>query len=241
MSPVDPPARELDAKVLGVYEEADGVKTFRLEVPPDFAFTPGMWVMIQFPDAREHASAYSLSSSPFEKGYVEISLSKVGPLTQRLFELRGGETLKVRGPYGKWLYRDDARHAVLISDGTGMTPFRAMARYVLDKRLPNTLTILYSARTPAQFLYAKDLARFAEAGIKVYRTITHPEATTRWDGPVGPIDISVIEREVAGYRDAHYFLCGPKTLVEQLTEQLLSRSIARDRIHYEKWGDYEWA
>lgn len=228
---------ERETKVLGVYDEAAGIRTFRLSVPEDFTFVPGMWVMLQFPDRAEKANAYSISSSPFQHGWIEVSLSKVGPLTQRLFELKGGETLLLKGPYGKWLYRDDARHAVLITDGTGITPFRAMARYVMDKKLPNKLTFLYSARTPEHFLYHKDLDIFRAAGMKVYQTVTHPE---NWNGPTGPVTIETIEREVPDFLSAHYYLCGPKTLVETLDKALLEKGVPKELIHYEKWGDYTW-
>ena len=242
---VDPKAAEERAtRVLGVYDESAGVKTFRLSVPETFSFSPGMWIMLEFPDRREHAGAYSIASAPLERGYIEISLCRVGPLTERLFALRGGETLMMRGPFGKWVYDDAARHAILISDGTGLAPFRSIARYVLGKELPNRLAIFHSARTPDLFFYEKDLARFEAAGIKVYRTITHPELMApgqTWAGPHGAIDIEVVEKVVPDFASAHFFLCGPKTLVERLNESLLARDVPREAIHYEKWGDYQWA
>ncbi len=237
-------AQERSARVIGAYDESGaGVRTFRLTVAADFEFRPGMWVMLQFPDRAEKASAYSISSSPFERGYIEISLCKVGPLSERLFALSGGETLLLRGPFGKWVYDDEARNAALITDGTGLAPYRSMARYVLDKKLQNSLTIFHSARTPDLFFYEKDLTRFEESGIKVYRTITHPELMTpqqSWSGPRGVIDIGVLRREVADFPSSHFYLCGPKTLVESLDRDLLAAGIPQERIRYEKWGDYKW-
>ena len=234
---------EISTQVVDVREEGVGAKTIRLAVPPDFSFTPGMWVMVQFPDKREHAGAYSISTSPFEKGYIEISLCKAGALSERLYCLRGDETLLLRGPYGKWIYHDDVGHAVLISDGTGVTPFRSMARYALAKKLPNKITILYSTRTPGSFLYRDELERFKASGIDVYLTVTHPEeaAGQAWNGPRGPIDIGVIERQVPGFSKAVYYLCGPQGLVENLTSELLKRRVPQNHIRYEKWGDYAWA
>lgn len=233
--------RTLQSRVLKAAEECREVRSFRLEVPEDFSFVPGMWVMLNFPDSPKLARAYSISSSPFEKGYIETSANKVGPLTSRLFELKEGETLTLRGPYGKWIYQDDLRHAVLISGGTGITPLRSMCRYVLERKLPNKLTLLYSSKTPSEILYRGELARFAEQGIKVYLTVTRPQAMKpgeAWGGPTGRLDIDVISREVEDFSEARYYLCGPISLVEDLTAALLAAGIPRKRIRYEKWGDY---
>lgn len=244
MTPAAPPSsppRAYRSRLLNVRDECAGVKTFRLEVPRSFSFIPGMWVMLRFPDGPNHARAYSIASSPCEKGCVEISLNKVGPLTARLFELKRGETLDLKGPYGKWLFNDEAEHAVLISGGTALAPFRSMCRYALDKRLPNRLTLLYSAKTPSDILYRRELEGFAKAGIKVYVTITRPQAMDSgeaWGGPTGRLGPEVIEREVPGFLEAWYFVCGPTTLVKDITEALRQKGIPRARIRSEKWGDY---
>ena len=233
--------RAFESRVLRVLDECAGVKTLRLAVPEDFAFVPGMWLMLHFPDEPKRPRAYSIASSPYERGAVEVSVKRVGPLTERLFGLKGGETLSLRGPYGKWRYRDSDRHAVLISGGTGIGPFRSMARYVLETGLPNRLTILYSARTPAEIVYRAELESFAKAGIRVYTTITKPPpagAGPAWDGPVGRLSVEVVAREVPDYAQASYYLCGPASLVSEMTAGLEGRGIPRERIRYEKWGDY---
>ncbi len=229
--------RHFASKVLAVADECAAVKTFKLSVPDDFSFLPGMWVMINFPDQPKVTRAYSMSSSPLQKGSIEISLNKVGDFTVRMFALKSGDEIQLAGPYGKWRYRDEDRRAVLISGGSGLTPFRSMGRYVLDRKIPNKLSILYSARTPADILYAKDLEIFKSAGIKVHVTITRGEGQS-WNGPAGRLSMETVRKEVERWDEAAYYLCGPKTMVSEFTAALESAGIARERIHYEKWGDY---
>lgn len=240
MKPASAP-RDLTTRLVSIRDEAAGAKTFRLAVPDDFSFVPGQWVMIQFPDKAEKASAYSISSSPYEAGQIALSFCKVGPLTQRLFDAQPGQELLLRGPYGKWLYDDAIAHAVLITDGTGITPYRAMGRYVIDAGLPNRLTFMYSARTPEHFLYEKDLAAFAAHGFKVHRTVTHPEEGKGvWNGATGELTVGLLEKEVDGFKEATYYLCGPKSLVEKFKKDLPSRGISEKQILFEAWGDYSW-
>lgn len=230
--------RLFDAVILDSRDEAAHARTLRLSVPADFTFVPGMWLMTHFHDDPKTWRAYSISSSPFEKSSVELTIAKAGAFSERLCAAPVGSKLLVKGPYGKWLYRDDAKSAVLISGGTGLTPFRAMARYVLDKKLPNKLTIMYSVKNPGEIIYRDDLERFRQAGIKVYTTVTRPQGTG-WTGATGRVDVGVLEREVADFGGSWYFLCGPNAMVKELGAALLEKGIPAERVRTEKWGDYQ--
>lgn len=230
--------------VESIREETPEVKTFRLAFPKatEFTFVPGMFVMLSFPDSPKLTRAYSMASSPLEKGYVEISLNKVAEFTARLFDLKGGETLVAKGPYGKWLYSDDLHHVVLISGGTGITPFRSISRYVIQKGLPNRVTILYSSRTPSDIIYRKELEEFARhPNFVVVTTVTRPhllKSGERWDGPTGRINLKMIHEAVPDFPKAHYYMCGPNSLVENISSALETEGIPKDQIRYEKWGEY---
>lgn len=229
--------------LLGVSDECAGIKTFRLAVPPEFAFTPGMFIMISFEDAPKISRAYSISSSPFEKGAIEITLNQVGDFTARLFSLKPGQSLTLKGPYGRWLYSDDVKQAALISGGTGITPFRSMARYVLQKGLANKLAIFYSTKTPSDAIYRRELDEFNRSGIKVYHTITRPQLMKpgeKWNGPTGRITADLLAAELPDFLATTFYMCGPVSLVEHLSQGLLSKGIPKKQIRYEKWGDYSF-
>lgn len=231
--------REFETALLDARDECAHVKTFRLSVPEDFAFIPGQWVMLHFADEPHHARAYSISSSPFQRGHIEVSFNDVGPFTRRMFSLRPGATLRARGPYGKWIYTGQP-NAVLVSGGTGITPFRAMGRYRMEAGLEGQLTILYSARSQAAMLYRGDLAAFQSAGIKVYATLTGPLAAgERWDGALGRLTPEIVARETPAFPHADFWFCGPKSFVSELTDGVLALGVAPERIHQEKWGDYK--
>lgn len=211
------------SRLLGTVDECPKVRTFRLSAPPDFTFTPGMFVMLHFQDNPKDVRAYSIASSPLEKGSIEITLNLLGDFTRKMFELKEGDALELKGPYGKWVYRDDIRQAALISDGTGIAPFRSMARYALAKRLPNQLMIFDSAENSSEIIYKNELAQFERAGIKV-----------RHERP----SVDLLIREIPEFSSTTYFLCGSKTLIDGLSSGLLAQGIPQSHIRYEKWGDY---
>jgi ferredoxin-NADP reductase len=220
-------ARTFDSRLLHAADECLGVKTLRFETPPDFNFLPGMWVMVCFPDAPKECRAYSIATSPLEKGYVELSMARVGTLTSRLFALQPGQSVLMRGPYGRWTLDERSTHAVLISEGTGLTPFRSMCRYAIDRKLPLQLTILYSARTEEEQLYRLEYAQWRRHGIDVHASAA------------GRVDIAAIERKAPGLA-ADFYLCGDSSFIKDLAAALGRRSVPRERIRYEKWGDYSF-
>lgn len=231
-------ASHWDAKLLDAYDECPGVRTFRLTAPDGFHFLPGMWVMLHFPDAPKAARAYSIASSPLEKGHIEITMGQVGDFSARFFDLKPGDSIAAKGPYGKWVFTENIKRAALVSGGTGITPFRSMARYAIAKGRHKGLSLFYSSKTPLDAIYKHELAEFSRAGIKVHHTITRA-AGERWDGPTGRITTQLLESALENFTSTHFFLCGPTKLVSDLVAGLRSRGIPEEQLHHEMWGDYQ--
>lgn len=213
------------SRLLEARDEYPGARTFTLEAPADFTFTPGMWVMLQLP-GREESRAYSMASSPLDKGRIELSVALAGDFSRRLFELRPGAELGVKGPYGKWLFVDTLKHAVLISEGTGVAPFRSMCLYALGKGLATRLTLLTSAPDEASLLYKGEYDDWRRRGVEV-------RASTG-----GHVTIEQVRAAVPDLKEATFYLCGSSKLVESMSRGLCAGGVSRDHIRHEKWGDY---
>ncbi|MBI3565942.1 MAG: hypothetical protein HY079_12150 [Elusimicrobia bacterium] len=231
-------------RLLAARDEAPGVRTFRFASPPGFAFVPGQFLMFHFEDDPKTWRAYSLASSPVSAPeWFEVTVGMVGPFSDRLGALKpgGGRGLVARGPFGRWTYDGSPEHAVLVSGGTGVTPFRAMCLLKTDKALSNRITLVCSAKTPSALVYRSEHGTWRRAGISVHATITRPAelaADERWDGPTGRIDAALLKRVVAGFETAVFYLCGPGKMVTELRAGLEAQGVAHDRIRTEKWGDY---
>ena len=228
-------------RLLSARDEAEGVRTFRFASPPGFAFTPGQFLLLHFADDPKTWRAYSLCSSPAEAAaHFELSVGTVGAFSERLGALEPGAEggLVARGPFGRWTYDGSPAHAVLVSGGTGVTPFRAMCRLKADRRLPNRLTLLCSAKSPAHLLYRREYDEWRRAGIVVRPSVTRPLGPAEsWDGDRGRW---TPEKVLAAAADpaAVYYLCGPNAMVHELKAGLTARGVPAERIRVERWGDY---
>ncbi|MBI5201840.1 MAG: FAD-dependent oxidoreductase [Elusimicrobia bacterium] len=225
------------ARVDSLRDEARGVRSFRLRLDEKLDFIPGQFLRVRFPGEEEWRD-YSIASAPPADGFVEIALNKAGKFTERLFGLTVGETLQVEGPMGEWIYRDEGKPVALVSGGTGITPFRSMVAYLLSKGLPHPVSVIYSARTPADIVFKNDLAEFAQRGVNVVVTITRPQdlaPADRWDGPTGRITAELVAKAADLDRSVVY-LCGPGQFVRALKDALLLRGVPAARLRFELWG-----
>lgn len=236
-------ARGFRPRLLSLRDEAPGIRSFRFASPPGFAFTPGQFLLFHFADHPRTRRAYSLCSSPAAAGeHFEVTVGLAGKLSERLKRLEPGGAggLLVSGPFGRWTYDGSPRHAVLVSGGTGVTPFRAMCLLKKDRRLAGRVTLLCSARTPANLLYRAEHEAWRRAGIAVRAVITRPQELgpgERWDGPVGRITAEDALK-AAGDPAAVYFLCGPAKMVRELRDGLRGAGVPPEQVRTETWGDY---
>lgn len=216
---------EFRPKLLSARDLAAGVRLFRFASWPGFAFVPGQFLMFHFADDPKTWRAYSVCSAPRDgAAFFEVAVGMVGPFSDRLGTLKPGEEneLVLRGPFGKWVW-DGSGHAVLISGGTGVTPFRAMA---LDGK--GKFTLFYSAKTEETLLFRDEYDVWKKNG-DVITTITgRQERMTANEIYLKTNDITARK----------YYMCGPKTLVEDMKKGLLSNGVPNEDIRTENWGDY---
>ena len=69
-----------------------------------------------------------ISVSAQGDGWLEFTIRSVGKVTNVIFQKEAGDTLFLRGPYGKgWpVEQFQGKHLVVITGGTGLAPVRSM-------------------------------------------------------------------------------------------------------------------
>lgn len=228
--------------LLSARAEVPGVTTFRFASPAGFAFVPGQFAMFHFEDDPKTWRAYSICSSPAKAAeFFEVTVGMVGHFSDRLGKLTpGGEHgLVARGPFGKWTYDGSIAHAVLISGGTGITPFRAMCAYKIDGGKAGRLTVCYSAKTPGDLIFRSEYGAWQEAGIAVHPRITRPQdAKETWVGLTGRWTPAALLKIADGATAAVFYLCGPNKMVQELRDGLQAQGVPAENVRTEKWGDY---
>jgi CDP-4-dehydro-6-deoxyglucose reductase len=204
-----------------------------------FDYTAGQAVVVGAPGA-ERRRPYSIASAPEDArrdGWLEllVGVDADGRAGAHL-PLDTGTAIDVEGPVGTFTFPENpAEHDfVFVAGGTGIAPLRAMMRHALATPSTHRVGLLYSARTPDEFAYERELKELAASGtIELCQTVTRA-AETDWAGNRGRIDRTALGTLVHDDRTL-CFVCGPAAMVDEIPRLLLEMGVPRERIRIEEW------
>lgn len=212
---------------------------FQLDAP--MHYEPGQYanIRLSFSDRdRPVQRSYSIASPPDpNRSTIELIVTKVpdGLVSTRLVdEVKVGDTIPVRGPYGKFYWNETKRSPILmVAAGSGVVPFLAMTEYLCNRQIDVAATLLVSSRT-YEHLIGKDVyERLIKVDIapQVLTTFTRDDEDPRANFH-RRIDRDMLE--AAGARTAHaVFLCGPDEMVRNARDDLLALGVDPDEIQTE--------
>ncbi len=194
------------------------------------------------PAAGGTLTPYSIASAPDDTardGCIEF-LIKVDAHERwgdHFAPLRRGQPLRLRGPHGQFTFPEPppVPDVLFIAGGTGIAPLRAMIRQG-RARHRGTFRLLYSARTPVDFAYRRELCGMARRGeIRLTLTATR-DVTHRWKGERGRITTAQLAALLDDSAATLCFVCGPAAMVDDAPQMLRNLGVDPARIKLEEWS-----
>lgn len=236
-------ALTVQAKLLEKKQLTHDVIELLFESEPVFHFEPGQFISIfvpgKGPGGRDLRRAYSIASAPeltrAGKSVFELCVKIVegGPGTQYLNSLKIGDSLKGMAPYGDFVYKTKSgRHAIFISTGTGIAPFRAMVySKVFKENQPLSATMLFGARHEIDLLYTEEFD-IALASSQWVQVLSRPEAA--WSGFKGRVtDWLRKNAETIAWSNTDFYLCGNGAMIDEVKQILAEKGVEKTSIHQE--------
>ena len=210
---------------------APGIIDFVFKPSQKLAFKPGQYMELTLahphPDSRGNRRFFTIASSPTENEvHLGIRFSeRSSSFKQALYRSNNNSKIVAGQIAGDFtLPANQNEKLVCIAGGIGITPFRSMLKYLLDKQQRRDIVLFYVNRRSEDIVY-KDIlsAAQAELGIQVFFTLTDTAAVPRnWSGFVGRLNEQMIMKNVPDYNERTYYLSGPSEMVKA-NEQLLRR------------------
>lgn len=229
-----------------IKNESPFAKTFKFGLNhQELTHQAGQYLTIDLPvdDPRGKRRPFTISSSPTEKGFVTVT-TRIGPspFKQTLSSLEAGTKISAKAPFGNFvLPPDTSKPVVMLAGGIGITPFRSMIKFACDTKLPLSITLLYSNRTPDDIPFKTECDILCNLNhyFKPIYTITEAESSAaKWNGLVGFIDEKMIRENVSDLENSIFYVCGPPVMVEAMQETLKRMEIPDERIRIEKFSGY---
>ncbi|HPD61078.1 MAG TPA: FAD/NAD(P)-binding protein [Thermodesulfobacteriota bacterium] len=222
------------ARIKKVKNEAEGIKSFTLEFEDEnlresFSHRPGQFIELTVFGVGE--APFSITSSPGDKGRIEISVVNVGEVTAALHLKKEGELVGLRGPYGNGFPFDEVkgRDILFVGGGIGLAPLRPLINQMFaDRDRFRKIMILYGARTPGLLCFREDLKTWAaQKDSIVLMTVDAPDDA--WPGNVGLVT-SLLPRVEVNAEKTTAFVCGPPIMIYFAIQDLVRMGLAEDAV-----------
>lgn len=194
--------RPVVVKVLENKQESEHVKTVRLDAFVDAK--PGQFVMLWLPGVGEKPFSLSkIGKNP------EITYDIKGKFTRALFELKKGDLIGIRGPYGNgWDLK--GKNICAVTGGIGMAPLMPLIESGKIK------TVIYGARNLGLLVFKK---RVEKSGVKVIFTTD--------DGSFGKkcFACDMLEEVLKGGKYGLVLTCGPERLMKKVVDICMANKV----------------
>lgn len=203
-----------------------------------FPYLAGQAVRIARPGS-EKSRTYSVAGSPEDaarESCLELLVGVDAEGRAGDIALDPGAQVDVDGPFGRFTFptSPDEQRFVFVAGGTGIAPLRSMMRHALHRQ-HQRIGLLYSARMPGEFAYEEELQALSREGrIELKQKITRDVPPEHWSGHRGRIGRDDLAPLVHGY-DTLCFVCGPRTMVDEIPKLLEELGVRRDKIRIEEW------
>ena len=185
---------------------------------------------------------YSLASSPKEAlaGEYMITVRRAagGFVSDYILDnWQEGTAVTASAPLGEFTYEPlrDAKKIVGLAGGSGITPFRSLAKAIADGDEDAELTLLYGSRTRADAVFAEEFEQLAaECPRFRYVNVLSDEEAEGYEH--GFLSAELI-RKYAPEGEYSVFLCGPKAMYDFLDKELPKLGLRRKFIRHELFGE----
>ncbi len=212
----------------------EGPQTWTLEIEAQDgevpAFAAGQFNMLTAFGVGE--AAISMSGDPHSRGPLVHTVRAVGPVSSAIANLRSGDTLGLRGPFGKGWPMQEAqqRDVIIVAGGLGLAPLRPAIYHLLAKRQHyGRVAILYGSRSPGDILFRQELQRWrGDLDMDVEVTVDH--APDDWRGNVGVVT-SFIPRITFDPANSVALVCGPELMMRFAVSALQDAGVSDEAIY----------
>jgi ferredoxin-NADP reductase len=242
-----------------IENEANDICSFHL-APQDgqslLPFLPGQYLTFKLDIPLADGSTesvtrcYSLSDAPRSNGYrVSIKRAPAPPnsahpagRSSNYFhdQVQVGSLLQVRAPSGHFHIDRSKEPVVLIAGGIGITPLLSMITWSLTEQTDREVWLFYGVRHRHELMASLGLRKLAAAHPNFHLQICFSDPLT--DDVLGQdfqhhgrVNVGLLRRQLP-LKPYHFYICGPKPMLESLVPALEDWGVRDSQIHFEAFG-----
>jgi CDP-4-dehydro-6-deoxyglucose reductase len=214
----------------------------RLPAVESLRFHPGQYLDILLD--RGARRSFSIASPPHDSELLELHIRRVagGQFTDRLFsDSAMGSLLRIEGPIGQFVYREDSQRPVLmIAGGTGFAPLKSMLRHVLEGGIQRPIHLYWGARQ-APDVYEEALVldwvnRYPQLRFTAVLSGTAPGDAQASHHRLGWIHEAVLA-DFPDLSPYDVYAAGPPAMIEAIRSSFPQRGVSAEHLLFDSF-DY---
>ena len=175
---------------------------------------------------------FAISSTPLIRDYLEFSTLKMGRVTSALHELKVGDEVGIRGPYGNGFPIEEwvGKNIIFLGGGIGQAPIRSVMNTCLGRKKEfGKLMLIYGGRTSKDLVFTEELEELLKSpNIDVHLSVDIEEEG--WPHFVGFVPTNVMEVKPSP-ENAIALTCGPPIMIRFVVMNLEKLGFADEQIY----------
>ena len=220
------------ARIKNIRTETPDTKLFTFQFiekkdRDSFKFNHGQFLMLGILGQGE--AAFDICSSTTKLSTFDLAVRKVGTLTEKLHQLKVGDLVTIRGPFGNGLPRKifKNKNLLLVGGGCGFVTMRSfILDYLAGKLNKGKLKVFYGCLNEENLLFKKEYSTWRK---KVDLDIILDHPTKKWKGPKGVI--TVLFNQAQGFKKTVALVVGPPVMYKFVIEKLKEKGMSDSDIY----------
>ncbi|PIS05631.1 MAG: dihydroorotate dehydrogenase electron transfer subunit [Candidatus Buchananbacteria bacterium CG10_big_fil_rev_8_21_14_0_10_42_9] len=192
-----------------IIDENPVMKTFVFDAPIESQAAQFIMLWIPKIDAKPFSVAYKTKT-----GFA-VTAKAIGPFTNKLFELKVGDTIGYFGPYGEAWDLKKYKKILLVGGGVGAPAILSLAQVALDKEIE--VECIIAARNKDEVLYEKLLSKW---GAKVH--IATDDGSLGFKG----FATDLLNELLKENKFDCIYTCGPEVMMKKVAEIAIKQKIS---------------
>lgn len=218
---------------------------FALDQP--IKFQPGQYMEFTLPhsdrDSRGSRRYFTLANSPTENNLrIGVKFYPNGSSYKQALQAVTERTPIAAGSLsGHFTLPGNAsKKLAFIAGGIGVTPYRSMIKYLVDKGQRRDVVLLYAEKNRSELVYSDVFEEARQRlGIKpIYVLSDEPATSTDHRVKRGLITAELIQEEVPDFIERTFYVSGSHAMVQAMKRTLLTMGVPRKQIKTDFFPGY---
>lgn len=212
------------SEIKEVIKHTDIEYTFRMTYEGDVK--PGQFFEVSIPKFGEAP----ISVSGIGEGTIDLTIRRVGKVTNEIFTNYVGDKLFLRGPYGNGFEVEnyEGKEVTVIAGGTGLSPVRGVVEYfAANSAKCENFNLICGFKSPEDILFRDDLKAWED---KMNLILTVDRAEEGYAGKTGLVTAYIPELEIKDINNTAFVVVGPPMMMKFTVLEILKRGVPEENI-----------